>query len=60
MTHRLPDPMLPECAECGRQEPGTPEKPVKLVECSTCEVLYCGEPCFSLHRRPAMATGASR
>jgi hypothetical protein len=60
MTHRLPDPLLPECAACGGQEPGTPEKPVKLADCSICGVAYCSEPCFSLHRRPAMTTGAGR
>lgn len=57
MTHRSPDPMQPECAACGKQEPGTPDEPVLLVPCSTCEVAYCSEPCFSLHRQP---TGASR
>lgn len=60
MTHRQPDPMLPECAVCGRQEPGTDERPVKLVDCSTCQVLYCGAPCFSLHRSTPAKTGASR
>ena len=61
MTHRVPDPMQPECAACGAQEPGTPDKPVHLVPCSTCGpgVVYCGGECFSTHT-PAVKTGATR
>jgi hypothetical protein len=59
MTHRVPNPMEPECAACGKQEPGTVDEPVKLVECSTCQVAYCGAPCFSLHT-PAKTTGSAR
>lgn len=49
MTHHLPDPMRPECAGCGKQEPGT-----TLVPCTTCGdgVVYCGGECFSLHTGP--------